>query len=89
MKITYRDGMTEGKEEIEIPTLVTSEDLQGEYNKVSNEEDFGLLVDAMGFDSVAEFEEKTGVGAEELIGKSFMLHGWAGMNKIFIKEEDQ
>ena len=86
MKITYRSGMEEDHPaEIEIPTL-QEDDGEDLYYKVDTREDFTLLVDAMGFNSIKEFEQSTGVDAEYLIGKWWMLHGWAGMNKIFIKE---
>lgn len=61
MKTTNCNG-----EEIEIATLQEHED--GERVRVDTLADFELCVKAMGWESTAQFEEETGVTAQELLG---------------------
>jgi len=57
-------------EDIEIPTL--QEDDDGNV-KVTTIEDMLLLVQSMGYEDIAEFEEDTTVKVNELIGKWWNL----------------
>jgi hypothetical protein len=69
-------------DDVEIPSLEEHDD--GEMVKVSNMADFELLVKAMGWPSVAEFEFDTARYAEDLIGKF-----WVQLrNVVFVDGED-
>lgn len=74
--------------EIEIPTLNIDNSDGDEYNKVSTPEDFYLLVKAMGWVTVAEFESETGASMIELLGKFWLLMGAThdGFSRVYLKD---
>lgn len=76
---------------VEIQTLeISGEEGDEEYLKVSNAEDFALLVKQMGFKDTKDFEEDTGIFATELIGKFWMTMGdhFIGHNRVYMKEDE-
>lgn len=64
-----------------IPSF--EQDADGEQYKVSNADDFELLVKCMGWSSVSAFEADTGTKAENLIGKF-----WTTMRDVVYVEGD-
>lgn len=56
------------------------------WEMVTNMNDMTLLIKNMQYESVAEFEEKTGAKAVELIGKWWQLMGDRGGDRVFVKD---
>ena len=78
-------------EMVEIPTF--EEDENGEYLKVQTIGDMEILIKAMGFLSIQDFNQECEKPAEELVGKFFCIMGKAAgrfhKQPVFLKDETE